>query len=49
VIRIIEAENGATNIENVEANEAAVKFIENGKLYIKKNNVVYDMMGTIVK
>jgi hypothetical protein len=49
VIRIVEAENGATNIENVEANEAAVKFIENGKLYIKKNGVTYNVVGAVVK
>ena len=42
-------ENNATDIKGVEANEAAVKFIENGKLFIQKNGVVYDMMGTIVK
>lgn len=46
---IIEDENNATDIKNVEANEAGVKFIENGKLFIQKNGVVYDMMGTIVK
>ena len=45
-IRIIET---ATNIENIEGNETAVKFIENGKLFIKKNGVVYDAVGTIVK
>ncbi len=45
-IRIIE---NATNIQNVEGNETAVKFIENGQLFIKKNGVVYDAVGTIVK
>ena len=45
-IRIIE---NATNIENIEGNETAVKFIENGKLFIKKNGVVYDAVGTVVK
>ena len=48
-LRIIEANNGATNIENVEANEEAVKFIQNGQLFIKKNGVVYDMMGAAVR
>lgn len=38
-----------TYIENIEANEDAVKFIQDGKLFIKKNGIVYDMMGTIVK
>ncbi len=45
-IRIIE---NATNIENIEGNETAVKFIENGKLFIKKNGVVYDATGAVVK
>lgn len=42
-------ENGATNIEAVEAAEEGVKFIQNGKLYIKKNGVVYDMLGIVVR
>ena len=46
IIRIIE---NATNIENVEANEEAVKFIENGKLYIMKNGVLYNAVGAVVK
>ena len=46
---IVEDENGATNIEAIDATEDAVKFIQNGKLYIKKNNVVYDMLGTVVR
>ena len=45
-LRIIET---ATNIENIEGNETAVKFIENGQLFIKKNGVVYDAVGTVVK
>ena len=45
-LRIIET---ATNIENIEANEDAVKFMENGKLYIKKNGVIYNAVGAIVK
>lgn len=45
-IRIIE---NATDIQNIEANEAAVKFIENGKLFIKKNGVVYDAVGAVVR
>jgi hypothetical protein len=45
-VRIIET---ATNIENIEGNETAVKFIENGKLFIRKNGVVYDVTGAVVK
>lgn len=48
-IRIIEAGNEATDIQNVEGAEKAVKFIENGKLYIQKNGVVYDAMGKTVR
>ena len=48
-LRIIEAENGATNIQNVEGNEAAVKFVENGKVLILREGVVYDMTGRVVR
>ena len=48
-LRVVVAENGATAIENIEANETAVKFIENGKLFIRKNGVVYDATGAVVK
>ena len=48
-IRIIEAGNEATDIQNVEGAEKAVKFMENGQLYILKNGVVYDAMGKTVR
>lgn len=48
-LRIVEAENGATAMENLEANEVAVKFVENGKLYILREGVVYDMTGKVVR
>lgn len=48
-IRIIFAENGATGINELEGAEKAVKFIENGKLYIQKDGVVYDATGAKVK
>ena len=48
-LRIVEAENGATNIQNVEGNEAAVKFIKNGQLYIQKDGVTYTAAGVAVK
>lgn len=48
-LRIVEAGSGATDIQNVEGNEVAVKFIENGKLFIRKNGVVYDVTGAVVK
>jgi len=48
-IRIEFAENDATNINNVEDSETAVKFLENGQLRIKKNGVVYDITGATVR
>jgi len=39
----------ATDVESIDANEKAVKFIENGVLYIQKNGRVYNAMGQIVK
>jgi len=48
-VRIIFAENGATGINELEGAEKAVKFIENGKLYIQKDGVVYDATGAKVK
>ena len=41
--------NGATSIDAIEASEKAVKFVENGKLLIKKNGVVYDTTGRVVR
>lgn len=48
-IRIEFAENNATNIQNLEGSEKAVKFIENGKLFILREGVVYDATGRMVK
>ncbi len=48
-LRLDFEENNATDIEAIEAVEEGVKFFQNGKLYIKKNGVVYDMLGTVVR
>ena len=48
-LRLTDEESGATNIDAIDATEDSVKFIENGKLFIKKNGVVYDMLGTVVR
>ena len=48
-IRIIEEENNTTNINNIEASDEAVKFIQDGKLFIMKNGVVYDAMGHVIR
>lgn len=42
-------ENDATGIQNVKVSEKTVKFIENGKLFIQKDGVVYDMIGRVVR
>lgn len=48
-LRIVFEGNNATNIENIEANEKAVKYLENGRILIKKNGITYDTLGRIVK
>lgn len=47
--RIVEAENNTTGVENIEANGEAVKFFENGQLFILRNGVVYDATGRAVR
>lgn len=46
---VFEEENGATALEQFEANDEVLKFIENGQLFIRKNGVTYDLMGRTVK
>lgn len=48
VLHIVEATDEVTAVENVEANEA-VKFFENGNIYIRKNGRVYNVAGMLVK
>ncbi len=48
-IRIEFEENNATNLDSIEATDEAVKFIQDGKLFIKKNGVVYDAMGRVIR
>lgn len=45
----IEDENNATDVHSIDAHETAVKFINNGKLFIRKNGVVYDATGCVVR
>ena len=49
IISLVEEENNTTNINNIEYSEEAVKFFQNGKLFINKNGIVYDALGRIVK
>ena len=46
---VFEQEQTATGIDNANANVKAEKLIENGVLYIIKNNVRYNAQGQIVK
>ena len=46
---IIEEENNATGIQDIEAKDNAVKFIENGQLLIKREGIVYDAMGRVIR
>lgn len=50
IIRLVDDETGATNIWNVEeTTDKAVKFIENGKLYILRDGITYDALGRVVR
>ena len=49
IIRIIDEENNATSIERLDGKTDAVKFFENGQIYILREGVVYDALGRIVK
>lgn len=48
-IRLDLEENNATSIETIEASEKAVKFIENGQMYILRGGIKYDATGRVVK
>lgn len=41
--------DNATNLEAFEVSEKAVKFIQNGKLFIMREGVVYDATGRVVR
>ncbi len=46
-IRMVVGE--AQGVENVEAEAQAEKFVENGQVYIRRGNEVYNLQGQIVK
>lgn len=48
-VRIVEAANNTTAIDNIEAKDEVVKFFENGILFIRRNGVTYDVTGRAVK
>ena len=45
----INEESNATDVQSIGAEEVAVKIIENGQLLIKKNGIVYDTTGRVVR
>ena len=49
VFTVYNAKGVATAIENNVVVEKAVKFIENGQLFIQKNGVVYNAQGEVVR
>ena len=49
IIRIVDEEENATVIENIESSNQAVKFFENGQIFIRKDGVVYDTMGRVIR
>ena len=49
ILRIEDEENNATTIQNIDDNVKVVKFVENGQLLIKRDGVVYDTMGRIIR
>ena len=48
-IRIVEIDNNATALNNIENSERGTKFIQNGHMYILRNGIIYDVMGNKVK
>lgn len=49
ILRIEDEENNATNIQNIDDNVKVVKFVKNGQLLIKRDGVVYDTMGRVIR
>ena len=41
--------NGEQGIEETEMSVKAVKFIENGQIFIKRGEAIYNIQGQIVK
>ena len=39
----------ATNIQAIDSNNDVVKYIQNGQLFIKRDGVVYDALGRVIK
>ena len=48
-LRIVEVEDNATSIQDLQSSDDVIKFFENGQLFILKNGITYDLLGRIVK
>ena len=46
---VIEDVNNATGVENINSDENVVKFIENGKLLINRDGIIYDALGRKIR
>ena len=49
VYKIVFTKGWPTAVDNTEDGTKAVKFIENGQMFIKKNGVVYNAQGAVVR
>ena len=49
IIRILDEENNATSFERIDGKNDAIKFFENGQIYILREGVVYDALGRKVR
>lgn len=49
VVEISLEGNTATSMDELNGENDAVKFIENGQVYIRRNGVTYDAMGRVVR
>lgn len=49
MFRLEDEENNATNAETIEANDKAVKFIQNGILLILRDGITYDALGRVIR
>ena len=48
-LRIVDDVNNATTLDEIESTDNVVKFVQNGKLLIKRDGVVYDALGRVIR
>ena len=49
LLRIVEGENNATSIQDIQTSGETIKFFEHGQLFILKNGITYDVLGRVIK